>query len=137
MAFTLSRMLKMDQMNHSQTLIKQLEAMGMSRKMIAHSLGVSATTLHGWMAPNAPRPIPKPVTILLEKILSEMHNHQSLRFTLEEIEIIQEAVKISGAKNFHEFAYSAIVVKARKLLTQFSDSQQSPGRNHANEELHD
>jgi transcriptional regulator with XRE-family HTH domain len=100
----------------SQLIIKKIEAHGLTRKQIAEALGVSPATLNGWMAPNAPRPVPKPVTLLLQKILADLHSDTELRFTFAETEQIQRAMNLSGAKSFYEFAYQAVMNKANVLV---------------------
>jgi transcriptional regulator with XRE-family HTH domain len=100
----------------SQLIIKKIESHGLTRKQIAEALGVSPATLNGWMAPNAPRPVPKPVTLLLQKILADLHSDTELRFTFAETEQIQRAIPLSGAKSFYEFAYQAVMNKANSLV---------------------
>jgi transcriptional regulator with XRE-family HTH domain len=110
----------------SQSIIKKLEAHGLTRKQVAEALGVSPATLNGWMAPNAPRPVPKPITKLLQKILADLHSDTELRFTYAETELIQRAIPLSGCKSFYEFAYKAVMMRAQSL----TDAPQS----HAAEE---
>jgi transcriptional regulator with XRE-family HTH domain len=110
----------------SQTIIKKLEAHGLTRKQIAEALGVSPATLNGWMAPNAPRPVPQPVHKLLQNIFADLHSNTELRFTFAETEMIQRAIPLSGCKSFYEFAYQAVINKA-KALNQ--TSQQSVAEN--------
>lgn len=100
----------------SQLIIKKIEAHGLTRKQIAEGLGVSPATLNGWMAPNAPRPVPKPVSLLLQKILADLHSDTELRFTFAETELIQRAIVASGAKSYYDFAYQAVMSKARDLV---------------------
>lgn len=96
-------------------IITKLESHGLNRREIAAALGVSPTTLNGWMAPNAPRPVPAPAAKLLEKIWAEIYNANELRFSYSETEVIQKAIPVSGCKNFAEFAHHTIMTKAREL----------------------
>lgn len=108
-------------------IIKRLEAHGLTRKQIAEQLGVSVTTVNGWMAPNAPRPVPTPAAKLLEKIWTEQQSNGELRFSYPEMEIIQKAIPVSGCKTFNEFAHNTIIAKARELTkTSYLDAAAEP-----------
>lgn len=99
-------------------IIKNLESKGLSRTEIAHKLGVSPTTLNGWMSEKSARAVPKPVIKLLQKIWAELHGESDLRFTYGEVEIINKAIPISGCKNFPEFAHNTIMAKAKELVKE-------------------